>query len=185
MAHNKILTGDNISKRKIAGPHRCALCRCNLETTQHLFLDCLFAKEVWDITRLDFQISFASQTSVVALFASWNSIYPQSIPPKSFWRKVWIALPKFVCWQLWLARNQQIFKEIQQTPIQVAAKAKSLLMEAAQQKYFKEDPLLTPVEKRWLSLEPHPQKYLLTPQEANSDWRIREPDDSFQIWWKS
>ena len=55
----------------------------------------------------------------------------------------------------------------------------------AQQKYFKEDPLLTPEEKRWLALEPHPQQYLLTPQEANSEWRKREPDDIFQTWWKS
>jgi hypothetical protein len=38
--HNKLLTGDNLEKRNIAGPHRCELCRSNPETAQHLFLEC-------------------------------------------------------------------------------------------------------------------------------------------------
>eukprot|EP00253_Pinus_taeda_P024699 PITA_24699 len=45
LVHNKLLTGDNLTKRKFEGPHRCALCRCQLETAQHLFLDCAFAKK--------------------------------------------------------------------------------------------------------------------------------------------
>jgi len=99
LPHNKRLMGDNLVKRKIEGPHRCVLCRCNLETAQHLFLDYLFAKEVWGL------ISFPPQISIPDLFASWSTCYPQRIPSKSFWHKVWTTLPKFVCWQLWLARN--------------------------------------------------------------------------------
>eukprot|EP00253_Pinus_taeda_P034784 PITA_34784 len=49
LVHNKLLTGDNLEKRNIAGPHRCVLCNNNLETTQHLFLECNFAKAVWGI----------------------------------------------------------------------------------------------------------------------------------------
>jgi hypothetical protein len=56
LVQNKLLTGDNLEKRKIAGPHRCALCRSNSETTQHLFLECNFAKEVWRLSLLDLQI---------------------------------------------------------------------------------------------------------------------------------
>jgi len=70
-------------KRKIEGPHRCALCRCNLETSQHLFLDCLFAKEVWGLLLQDFQIFIPQQIYVLDIFASWSPYYPQ-IPPKSF-----------------------------------------------------------------------------------------------------
>eukprot|EP00253_Pinus_taeda_P008973 PITA_08973 len=132
LAHNKLLTGDNLAKRNIAGPHRCVLCNNNLETAQHLFLECNFAK------------------------------------------------------QLWLARNQQIFREISHTPLKVAAKAKSFLLEAAQQQYFKEDPLLMPEEKRWLgTLEPHPHKQLSFPKKTNQEWRIREEDDKFQLWWRT
>eukprot|EP00253_Pinus_taeda_P006485 PITA_06485 len=131
LVHNKLLTGDNLEKRNIVGLHRCVLCSNNFETTQHLFLDCIFAKQVWGFILQDFQISVPSQNSISNLFASWSLFYPQRIPPKSFWRKIWIVLPKYVCWQLWLARNQLIFKEMWHSSLQVAAKAKSFLLEAA------------------------------------------------------
>jgi len=72
------------------------------------------------------------------------------------------------------------------SPLQVAAKGKSFLLEAAQQQYFKEDPLLLPKEKWWPGpLVLYPRKYLLSPQNVNPDWRIRDDDDNFQSWWRS
>ena len=56
LVHNKQLTGDNLEKRKIAGPHRCVLCCNNFETAQHLFMECRFAEEVWVLTLQDLQI---------------------------------------------------------------------------------------------------------------------------------
>jgi hypothetical protein len=186
LMHNKILTGDNMEKRNIVGPHRCVLCNNNSETSQHLFMGCTFAKEVWEIFLQDLQISIPPQNSVAELFASWNSLYPQRIPSKSFWTKIWTAMPKYVCWQLWLTRNQMIFKEERHSPLQVAAKAKTFLLEAAQQQYDKEDPLLLPEEKRWLRhLVPHPSKHYLSPKTANPEWRIRDDEDNFQSWWRS
>jgi hypothetical protein len=70
--------------------------------------------------------------------------------------------------------------------MQVAAKAKSFLLEAAQQQYFKEDSLLLPEEKRWLGpLVPYLGKLPLSPQSVTPDWRIRDDDDTFQSWWRS
>ena len=72
-----------------------------------------------------------------------------------------------------------------QTPLQVAAKARSFLLEAAQQQFYKEDPLLQPAEKRWLeTLDPHRRMYLLPPLTASPSWRKRDPDASFQQWWR-
>jgi hypothetical protein len=62
--HNKILTGDNLEKRNIAGPHRCTLCNNNSKTSQHLFMGCTFAKEVWGLFLQDFQIIIPPQNSV-------------------------------------------------------------------------------------------------------------------------
>lgn len=132
LVHNTLLTGDNLEKRNIAGPHRCELCRCHSETAQHLFLGCKFSKEAWDFALFGLQIPAFPQNTVADLFASWNNIYPHSIPSKSFWKKIWTAIPKFVCWQIWLARNDQIFNKNRITPLQSAAKAKALLLEAAQ-----------------------------------------------------
>eukprot|EP00253_Pinus_taeda_P028283 PITA_28283 len=185
LVHNKLLTGDNLTKRKFEGPHRCALCRCQLETAQHLFLDCAFAKKVWGLLLDKFQTSLPQQTSVSELFATWCASYPKGIFPKSFWRRIWIALPKFVCWKLWLTRNQQIFKETQYSPHQVAAKAKALPLEASPQQYIKQDPLLRPEEKRWLAIDPLSRKYRTSPLKANLEWRKRETDDIFQRWWRA
>eukprot|EP00253_Pinus_taeda_P019238 PITA_19238 len=144
-----------------------------------------FWKNVWDPLTLP-KITIPPQNNVADLYANWNRIYPQRIPSKSFWKKIWTAIPKFVCWQLWLARNQQIFKEISHTPLKVASKAKSFLLEAAQQQYFKEDYLLMPEEKQWLGmLEPQPHKQLSFPKKTNQEWRIREEDDKFQQWWRT
>jgi hypothetical protein len=77
LVQNKLLMGDNIEKRNIVGPHRCMLCSNNFETAQHLFMDCIFAKEVWGLILQDFQISFPPQNSVADLFASWSIFYPQ------------------------------------------------------------------------------------------------------------
>jgi hypothetical protein len=60
LMHNKLLTGDNLEKRNIMGPHRCALCNNNSESAQHLFMDCTFAKEVWGLVLQDFQITIPS-----------------------------------------------------------------------------------------------------------------------------
>jgi len=186
LVHNKLLTGNNLEKRNIAGPHRCELCRSHSETTQHLFLECKFAKETWEHALLDLQIPTFPQSTVAELFDSWNNIYAHSIPYKSFWKKISTAIPKFVCWQIWLARNDQIFNGNRNTPLKVAAKAKALLLEAAQQQYHKEDPQLLPEERRWLCpLEPSPCKIHLVPQTANPKWRIRETEERFTKWWKS
>ena len=40
LMHNKLLTVDNLSKRGIEGPSRCALCNSDLESALHLFLQC-------------------------------------------------------------------------------------------------------------------------------------------------
>jgi hypothetical protein len=39
-------------------------------------------------------------------------------------------LPKFICWKLWLERNNRIFNEVERLPSQVAIKARTLLAEA-------------------------------------------------------
>jgi hypothetical protein len=47
LAHGKTLTEDNLLKRGFQGPFCCVLCANNFETTQHLFLDCTFSRQVW------------------------------------------------------------------------------------------------------------------------------------------
>lgn len=85
-----------------------------------------------------------------------------------------------------MAHNDQIFNGNRHSPPQVAAKAKAFLLEAAQQQFYKEDPLLLPEERRWLPpLKPSPHKLHLSPQTVNLEWRIRKTEEHFINWWKS
>lgn len=186
LIHNKILTGDNLAKRSFAGPHWCALCRSHAETVQHLFIDCQFANAVWEHTLQELHITSPAHITIPDLFSEWSRRYPRHIQQKSIWNKIWNALPKFVCWKIWLARNQKVFKEHQLTPLQVAAKARSLLLETVQQQYYKEDATLQQVEKRWIGkLTLQNRKTLSAPKLEHPTWKKRDADDTFQKWWRA
>jgi len=45
--HRRVLTGDNLVKRRIIGPHRFPLNFSAQETIEHLFIECPFTQEVW------------------------------------------------------------------------------------------------------------------------------------------
>jgi len=47
LAHNSILSGENLQKRGMEGPTRCPLCKKKEETSDHIILGCHFSKEVW------------------------------------------------------------------------------------------------------------------------------------------
>eukprot|EP00253_Pinus_taeda_P009869 PITA_09869 len=104
---------------------------------------------------------------------------------KSCWRKVWNAIPKYVCWQIWLTQNDLIFNEKEQAPFSAVVKAKSFLLEATQQKDFSDDSLLLLEEERWLApLFPHPQKQLTATHAVNLEWRKRDSEATIQEWWR-
>lgn len=123
LMHKKVLTGENLLKRKIAGPHRCSLCKEAMETMDHLFVDCSFANKVWALILQGLKAEIPTKISIVDLFLSWKYCYPLS-SLNSLWPRIWIIVPKFVCWKLWLARNEQIFNNVAWTPNTVATKAK-------------------------------------------------------------
>lgn len=109
LMQNKQLTGDNLSKRNIVGPHSCAMCRNSEETVSHMFIDCDFTKEVWKLTLLGLHASPPQHSSVADLFTEWFQCYPHNIPNNPLWFHIWISIPKFLCWEIWLTRNDRIF----------------------------------------------------------------------------
>ena len=47
LMHGRVLTGENLEKRGIAGPFRFPLCAVDAENISHLFLKCPYAISVW------------------------------------------------------------------------------------------------------------------------------------------
>jgi ribonuclease HI len=184
LMHKKILTGENLMKRNIAGPHRCALCKEAMETSDHLFVDCQFANKVWLLTLHGLKVAAPSNISVVDLFTTWKDCYP-SLSMKTLWARVWISIPKYVCWKLWLARNEQIFNNTAWTPSMVAAKAKGLLLETLSSQNHKTDISLQQEEKNWLGnsvLTLRTQS--IEKPHSETKWRLRDNHDTFQSWWQ-
>jgi hypothetical protein len=73
LAQGKLLTGENLIKRGFQGPFCCALCKKNLETTQHLFLDCEFSKQVWKTVYEELFHKIAWPSNCKTLLGKWGT----------------------------------------------------------------------------------------------------------------
>jgi hypothetical protein len=120
-----------------------------METSDHLFVGCHFANKVWQLVLHGLKVAAPTNISVVDLFTTWKDSYP-SLSLKTIWARIWISIPKYVCWKLWLARNEQIFNNTEWTPNMVAAKEKGLLLETLSSQNLKTDNSLQQEEKEWL-----------------------------------
>ena len=126
--HEKVLTRENLLKRGFLGPYRCCFCLQNAESSAHIFVGCNFAHEVLANSMHGFPSYAPIHSDPVILFKNWQSRYPGStISPA--WRKIWQAIPKFVWWKIWLARNDLIFNSKKSNPAMVALKANAFLLE--------------------------------------------------------
>ena len=172
-------------KRNITGPHRCALCKQNDETIDHLFIACPFATKVWELILHGLNSETPANLTVDELFRTWKDRYPTSINNNTLWVKVWITFPKYVCWKLWLARNEQIFNNASWNPTTVAAKAKGLLLETLSNQQLKDESTLLPAERKWLGTYVYRNRNqsAVRPQQ-NPEWRLRGKDEEFQSWWR-
>ena len=67
--HKKVLlTKDNLTKRNWNGCMKCCFCD-SVETVEHLFLSCLFAKMLWRVVHLTFALP--PPTNVTNMFGNW------------------------------------------------------------------------------------------------------------------
>jgi hypothetical protein len=81
------------------GPSFCHLCRCYSESTDHLFINFLFTRQVLHKT-----------TMTLNLTSTWDGF----TLPDCF--KTWaqkehkhMHLSSIICWMIWLERNNTIF----------------------------------------------------------------------------
>jgi hypothetical protein len=98
LANNKLLTRDNLDKRRVVDDKTCLFC-CELETAHHLFFECVVARVLWchlsEILKIDIGADFESvarwwisenKNSVINIFSS------------------------AVLWILWSTRNELCFQ---------------------------------------------------------------------------
>jgi hypothetical protein len=75
LAHNKLMTRDNLEKRNLDKPEDCVFC-CELESINHLFFYCIVARQIWPIISECFRINVGHSYESTARFWVSNKNMP-------------------------------------------------------------------------------------------------------------
>ncbi|CAN1227357.1 hypothetical protein LINGRAPRIM_LOCUS1168, partial [Linum grandiflorum] len=103
---NSITTIDNLRRRGMIVPNRCALCYNSEESVSHLLLHCCFSTEVWERFRQTLGGCGPFPRDVLSLLDGWKDDQQYSGFPR--FRKV---LHHAIFWYLWIERNDRIFRD--------------------------------------------------------------------------
>lgn len=100
---NKTPTAKNLQKHSFYGPSQCVLCKQEMETVDHLFLNCTTSTYIWTDVRSQLHIlNFWNGTDVkVAWHRWWTNAQTHRIQ----------NLPVMICWWIQLQRNKIIFTD--------------------------------------------------------------------------
>jgi hypothetical protein len=66
-------------------------------------------------------------------------------------KRIWMALPKYICWGIWIAQNKAIFQEEKKNPKRTTNKVISLMCEHMGFMLKQSTQILDLDEQRWLS----------------------------------
>jgi hypothetical protein len=68
-----------------------------------------FSKQMWHLVYSEIMHIIVWPSTCKAMIGKWSKVYKGSFSNKLAFHRIWKASIKFVCWQLWLARNKAIF----------------------------------------------------------------------------
>lgn len=109
LLQGRILTRDVLRRRHINCPSACALCNsCQQETAFHLFFTCQYANRVWSsVTRkVGFQVEYSDSDILNTWQRTWIALSAKGNGILKFGVVIFIS----TCWQIWLQRNNLIFR---------------------------------------------------------------------------
>jgi hypothetical protein len=95
-----ILTMDNLAKRNWRGNRGCSFCN-TLESIQHLFFNCAYAKFLW--TAVHMVLGIAQPTDVNDLFNHWLKREGTNHNLNL------LIVAAALCWSLWISRYEIVF----------------------------------------------------------------------------
>ncbi|XP_058746830.1 uncharacterized protein LOC131619786 [Vicia villosa] len=106
---NRIATKDNLAKRGIvSNPSDISCCFCSFheESIHHILLSCPSAKKIWEDVGDWFGVSAVSDLSLSYSFNFWFEFFSSKKVKPGKEGFIWMV----VCWNIWNARNEIIFK---------------------------------------------------------------------------
>ena len=78
LTHGNILTSQKLENKGFLGPFQCPLCQIHKDTSNHIFLECPFAKEVWDLALVPWSAKVVLPGNLTSLFSTWEQAFPLS-----------------------------------------------------------------------------------------------------------
>uniref|UniRef100_A0A2N9IAI6 Reverse transcriptase domain-containing protein n=1 Tax=Fagus sylvatica TaxID=28930 RepID=A0A2N9IAI6_FAGSY len=109
-ALGKILTTENLRKRRVTILDWCCMCKSSGESVNHLLVHCPVAWELWSMVLVIFGKNWVMPRDVVDLLSCWKEIRGNSKAGK-----IWKMVPHCLMWCLWQERNDRTFKEKERT----------------------------------------------------------------------
>ena len=125
---NRVLTADRLMARRWPNSYFCPLCMRNLETAEHLLVECPWSRSLWfrvadkfGVTTLRLDAWSLPLSSLPSWLASISALV--GVPAKTA-----KSLAPLVIWAIWRERNARIFRDLRRSP---DAAAREVFDEAA------------------------------------------------------
>ncbi|XP_024038343.1 uncharacterized protein LOC112097373 [Citrus clementina] len=116
-AKNLLPSAENLWKRKVLQEPLCQFCNKKLETIFHALVGCKVVQKIWKITRFEDDLKDSVEQDMLSLL----------IELKLRRSKDDIELLVTILWMIWNARNNWIFKGVNDIPHVTVSKAEAVL----------------------------------------------------------
>ena len=123
-ALGRILTTDNLRRRRVIVLDYCWLCKRNGESIPHLLLHCSYARELWNFFLNIFGISWVMPFGIVDFLSCWGGGCRNTRI-----RKVWDMVPLCIFWCIWWERNTRCFEGMERNLLELKGLVLRTLME--------------------------------------------------------
>ena len=91
---------------------------------------CPFSQEVWKGVLMLESDKIELPGNIPNLIRNWVNLSLFDLSKKHLLKTSWMWIPKFICWKLWMERNNRIFGNERCNPTRVIIKVKAFLGEA-------------------------------------------------------
>ena len=108
----KILTNDNLRKRRVVLVNWCCLRKNDGESIDHLFIHCSLAKQLWDMFLTLFGVHWVMPQKLQDLIACWTG----ALGRRSL-AEIWKVIPHCLMWSIWRERNLRTFEGREFSPL--------------------------------------------------------------------
>ena len=109
-ALGKILTTENLRKRRVIMLDWCCMCKSSGKSVNHLLMHCPIAQELWNMVLILFGLFWVMPQDVIDLLNCWNGNRG-----KSEAGKIWKMIPQCLMWCLWRERNDRTFNGVEKS----------------------------------------------------------------------